>query len=192
MESLIFLEQIFSIVGLNNSQTISIYRRHPKGTFYRRLPPGGRHPSGAWRCVGRRPVIGDRIAPLQVYTDQRRGSRGRNLRPRAGVQRAEPSGALSSGLSPEKVQAPAAAAPGGWHPPPALPTRWGPAPPAAACAASRSPPARGRHLPAWRACRPSAAARRKQKKTAAGLAAVSFLWHNALSGPPARRLHSPR
>ena len=132
MESLIFLEQIFSIVGLNNSQTISIYRRRPKGTFYRRLPPGGRHPSGAWRCVGRRPVIGGRNTPLKVCTNQRRGSRGRNLLLRAGVQGAAPHGALSFWLSPEKAQARAAAPPGGWYPPKSPSPGEGPGPRAAA------------------------------------------------------------
>ena len=81
----------------------TIYRPHPKGTIPRRLPPGGRHPSGAWRCAGRRPVQGGRNAPLKVCTNQRRGSRGRNLLLRAGVQGAAPHGALSSGLSPGRI-----------------------------------------------------------------------------------------
>ena len=32
------LEQNFSIVGLDNSEPISVYRRRPKGTISRRLP----------------------------------------------------------------------------------------------------------------------------------------------------------
>ncbi len=74
MESLIFFCADFSIVGLDNRETISIYRRHPKGTFYRCQPPGGRLALDAWRCVGRRPVKGGRIAPLPVCTNQRRGA----------------------------------------------------------------------------------------------------------------------
>ena len=132
MESLIFLEQIFSTVGLNNSQTISIYRRRPKGTFYRRQPPGGRLALDAWRCVGRRPVIGRTPPSKSVLTrggglgggtsSSERGSRGQRpmvlfrlgflqRKPRPPRQRPPEGGTLHRPSPPGGDPGPPAAAP---------------------------------------------------------------------------------
>ena len=175
MESLIFLEQIFSIVGLNNSQTISIYRRRPKGTFYRRLPPGGRHPSGAWHCVGRRPVQGGRNAPSKSARTRGGGLGGGTSSSERGSRGQRPMVLFRLDFLQRKSRPPRQRAPGGCHPPPAPPTRWGPGPTRGSAPAG--PPARAAHPPPPDEKQPAAGSHRRRDFS--------------LCGGPAPVRHSP-
>ena len=73
-------------------------------------PSGGRLALGAWRCVGRRPVQPIEPPPSRLYKPEKGCVRGGTSSPHPRGPGAAAPGALSSGLSSEKAQAPAAAA----------------------------------------------------------------------------------
>ena len=99
--SIIAAPNCYRPVGQNTSPQV-VNLLHPRRVMNltpAAQPVGGS--LGAYRCEGHRPRIPERTPFPKVPRNQRRGSRGRNLLPRVGVQGAKPPGALSPAFSRE-------------------------------------------------------------------------------------------